>query len=300
MKQRACRHHVHSHGAHHWPNLSLSAAQRHAIRRCRQASASPTAQIATTAPSVPKPPPQPSLLSGTPKGKAKPGPLAAGLLPCMAYVVAYHAACIGALLAWHLQSHGVVNLTHALLATFLVINVWICICEIALLCFPSPIQQQGAAFDARHGAGVLPPVFLFERVALRDVLSLRYWAIMWSTYAQLDPAYVDTTSFGYCVDVGNGVTTLLPSLLFAAGMTNHALFAPRVLGMLGLVPFYQELYGTCVYFFQYCFNRKYSLTSRAMVYGVVLPANGIWIAFPLIGMWASARLILDDSYAVFL
>ena len=33
-------------------------------------------------------------------------------------------------------------------------------------------------------AHVLPsPLFLFERVPLLRALSLKYWAIMWSTYA---------------------------------------------------------------------------------------------------------------------
>ena len=252
---------------------------------------------------LPKPPPPPSLLSsGSTIAFAADDAKKKGVLPCMAYVVAYHATFIAALVSWHYQTHGgTISPTHIALATFLVINVWICVCEIALLCYPATIQRQGAAFVAEHGVGVLPPVFLFQRVTLSEVLSVRYWAIMWSTYAQLDPAYVDTTSFGYCVDVGNGVSTLLPSILFAVGMTAQAaLFPPRVLGMLGLIPFYQMMYGTVVYFFQYLFNKKYQLSSRAMFYGVVLTANGIWIAFPLLGMWASARLILEDSFAVFM
>lgn len=254
----------------------------------------------------PKPPARlPPGLGLTPKSKARAQararPAPPGALPCIAYVVVYHAAAAGALVAWHRSRHAVLSPVHALLAVFCVINAWICVCEIALLVHWATIQRQYAAFAAKFGRGVLPsPIFLLERVALADVLSLKYWAVMWSTYSTLDPSYVDTGTFGFCVDVGNGVTTLVPTVLFALGMTAGADLAPaRWLGMLGLVKFYQELYGTCVYFFQYVFNRRYAGSPARHVYGVVVPANAIWIAFPALGMWASARLILDGSFAVF-
>lgn len=233
----------------------------------------------------------------TPK-KAQPKAASPGWLPCIAYVVAYHAAAAGALVWWHREKHAVVSPVHAALAVFCVINVWICVCEISLLCNSALIQRQYAAFTAKHGLGVLPPVFLFERVTLAEVLSLRYWAVMWSTYSALDPSYSDTTTFGFCVDCGNGVTTLLPTALFAVGMSGGVLPA-RWIGMVGLVKFYQELYGTVVYFFQYCFNKRYARTPRAHVWGVVVVANAIWIVFPALGMWASGRLILEGRFDVF-
>ena len=221
-------------------------------------------------------------------------------VPCLVYVIIYHAVVAGGLIAWHLKTHGLLNTVHAMLAVFLTINAWICICEIALLCYPAHIQRESAGFIAKYGASKLPPVFLFRGVSLRDALSLKYWSVMWSTYASLDSSYVDTTTFGYCVDVCNGVSTLLPTIVFAAGMTSHALLSPRVLGMLGLVSFYQEFYGTVVYFFQFFFNRRHDKLSRSLVLGVVVPANAIWIAFPVLGMWACSRLIREGSFAVFL
>lgn len=228
-------------------------------------------------------------------------PPSPGGIPCLVYVVAYHALAVGALLVWHYRTHAVINPTQVLLSIFLAINAWICVCEIALLCYPAHIQAESAKFVSAHGAGVLPPVFLFLPVTLRDALSLKYWAVMWSTYASLDPSYVDTTTFGYCVDVCNGVSTLLPTVLFALGMTaQQRLLSARVVGMLGLVSFYQEAYGTVVYFFQFFFNRRQAKVSRALVLGVVVPANAIWIAFPALGMWASSRLIRDGTFDVFL
>ena len=220
-------------------------------------------------------------------------------LPCIVYVVLYHALFIGSLVALHLQRHGVLSPTQILLATFCTINAWICICEISLLAYPAHIQKEAASFAAKYGPSTLPPVFLFKGVKLRDALGLKYWSVMWSTYASLDASYIDTRSFGYCVDVCNGVSTLVPTVVYAVGMS-YPVLSPRVLGMLGLVSFYQECYGTVVYFFQFFFNGRQKLISKPMVLGVVLPANMIWIVFPMLGMWASSRLIRDGTFDVFL
>lgn len=117
-------------------------------------------------------------------------------------------------------------------------------------------------------------------------------------YATLDPSYAQTGSFGFCVDVGNGFVTLVPTLLFAVSIT-YPLLDARVLGMIGLLQFYQEFYGTMIYFFQFFFNGRHRICPAAMTAGVVLPANGIWMALPALGMWASVRLVLDGSYQVF-
>lgn len=182
-------------------------------------------------------------------------------------------------------------------------QVWICVCEIALFRHCVAIEKAYEAHTAKLGAGKLPPVFLFEDVSLGTLLSVflpsRYVGVgMWGAYATLDPSYAQQGSFGFCVDVGNGLTTLLPSLLFAVSVTQPLLSA-RVLGMVGLLKFYQELYGTLVYFFQYFFNGRHRRSDLSLTLGVVVPANGIWIALPALGMWASARLVLDGSYEVF-
>ena len=240
----------------------------------------------------------PSKSKSSPKTPSKAAAVAT--LPCLVYIVIYHLVVAGGLVVWHYSAHRVVSPTQILLAVFQTINAWICVCEWALLFYPQRIQRESANFIATHGPHVLPPVFLFERAKLSELLTVRYWSIMWSTYASLDPAYVDTTTFGYCVDVGNGVTTLLPTILFAYGMTaqNSFLSAPA-LGMIGLVHFYQEWYGTVVYYFQFFNNKRHLKLSRNLVLGVVVPANAIWIVFPMLGMWASSRLILDGTFAVF-
>ena len=74
--------------------------------------------------------------------------------------------------------------------------------------------------------------------------------------------------------------------------------APR-LGALSVraSPAPQAFYGTCVYFFQYFYNQRYKRSSMGIP--VVVPSNAFWIVFPLLGMWASADLILSSDYRVF-
>ena len=93
----------------------------------------------------------------------------------------------------------------------------------------------------------------------------------------------------------------LPGSIFcAAQLMRHWLrFSPTVDHTLGFACLrVQEFYGTCIYFFQYCFNGRYKRSPRAQVFGIVVPANGIWMAFPALGMWASAQLILDGDFSV--
>lgn len=47
------------------------------------------------------------------------------------------------------------------------------------------------------------------------------------------------------------------------------------------------------------FNRRYARSPLSHVLGIVVPANGLWIGFPLLGMWASGTLILEGTFAVF-
>ena len=83
-----------------------------------------------------------------------------------------------------------------------------------------------------------------------EAMPATFWARMWSEYAYLDPGYADRRSFGFSVDVGNGWSTLIPSVLFLVGMT-EPIFSPLILGIIGTILFYQKLYLTCLYFFCY-------------------------------------------------
>jgi hypothetical protein len=73
---------------------------------------------------------------------------------------------------------------------------------------------------------------------------------------------------------------------------------PVVLGIVGLLLFYQKLYGTLLYFFTYVFNRRYEGQPRAAVWTFVGGVNGIWLVFPAMGLWVCFRLIWERSFAV--
>ena len=107
-----------------------------------------------------KPPLYPPGLGFTPEANKNsahiaptPTPTRSGALPCIAYVVLYHVAFIGALVLWHSSKHGF-NPTQAFLAVFCVINAWIAVCELALLFYPGLIQQQHADYRYRTRNGV--------------------------------------------------------------------------------------------------------------------------------------------------
>ncbi len=74
------------------------------------------------------------------------------------------------------------------------------------------------------------------------------------------------------------------------------IFSPVILGILGLLLFYQKFYCTCVYFFQYLYNRRYQGRPLPGVLAVVGGTNGLWLFFPLIGLYVCLHLILDNRF----
>ena len=198
-----------------------------------------------------------------------------GTLPCIVYVVLYHQRQFAGVLGLpHVQIHGL-NAVQLVLAVFSAINAWVCVCEISLLVHAGAIRREYPRLWTPSSAPrCLPPIFLFQRASLSQIFSLRYWAAMWSTYSVLDPSYSDSTTFGFCVDVGNGVAGAVPTLLWAAGMT-WPLLPARVLGAMGVAMYWQEFYGTVLYFFQYVYNRRFDRSPRAHVLGIVVPANAL-------------------------
>jgi len=118
-------------------------------------------------------------------------------------------------------------------------------------------------------------------------------------YSLYDPSYSNQETFGFFVDVGNGWSTLLPSLLFIYCLIDQSFLSARTLGMIGLIKFYQEFYGTVIYGLSYIFNKRYIGCSVFEVVGFVGFANGLWFVFPLIGMWTCVDMINSNSYRVF-
>jgi hypothetical protein len=201
----------------------------------------------------------------------------------------------------HERVHGVFNATQIGLAFFLVINVLIAWWEIGLFVCQDQIRAEYEAIKNPYRGRELARVAeVFARpIPLFRVLSFCQWTTIWSSYSLFDPGYSDRRSFGYNIDVGNGFTTLIPAVIFAFGMT-FELMPARVLGIIGVIIFWQMFYGTAVYFFQFFNNGRHkghSLRDLMLFVGIT---NLMWFVFPIWGLCASIQMILDGSYEVFL
>ena len=201
----------------------------------------------------------------------------------------------------HHWVHGVYSVTQIGLVFFLVLNVMIAWWEIALFVCQDQIRSEYEAIrEPYRGREMTRIAEVFARpIPLFCVLSFSQWTNIWSSYSLFDPGYSDRRSYGYNIDVGNGVTTLIPATLFAFGMTLE-LMPARVLGIIGLILFWQMFYGTAVYFFQFFNNGRHkghSLRDLLLFVGIT---NLMWFIFPIWGLSASVQLILEGSYNVFL
>ena len=219
----------------------------------------------------------------------------AARLPVWAWLALWMTLFVGAPVLAHRIMHGVVNGWQVALAFFLAINLLICIWEISLW---HRIRDIRRWFHMPKGEGDRPRGNLYTTpVTLGGFWSTRLWARTWLGYAHYDDGYADPKSFGFAIDVGNGFTTLIPSLIFLVGMT-FPILSPAVLGIVGLLIFYQKFYGTSLYFFQYLYNRRYRGRPLAGVLGVVGGTNGLWFVFPAFGLYVCVRLILDGSFDI--
>jgi hypothetical protein len=232
-------------------------------------------------------------MEGTASAKAESG---AGLrMPVWAWLMLWATFWVGAPVATHRAIHGVTNGWHVLLSIFLAINILICGWEISLWHRIGDIRRW---FHDPKGSPDRPRGNLYTTpVSLREFFSTRLWARTWLGYAHWDDGYADPKSFGFAIDVGNGFSTLIPGLLFLVGMT-LPLFSPIVLGIIGLLIFYQKFYGTCLYFFQFVYNRRYENRSWSGLLAVVGGTNGLWLVFPAIGIYVCLRLILESRFDV--
>jgi len=216
----------------------------------------------------------------------------------------------------YLELASVIDWKLASLLLFNAVNALICVWEIALWVYRENVQRLHEGYIKKFGdkvrgrareererarvfddsttdpidvalAQVLPsPLCLFEDITLSQALSLKYWSIIFAQYASLDPSYVQHTSWSFWIDVGNGFTTLVPTVALSIAVTGFpvvpliAAVSPRTLGVVTVVMNYQMFYGTVFYFVNYRHNRYY-VGASAMSRAVVLFANLVWIIGPL-------------------
>ena len=201
----------------------------------------------------------------------------------------------------HYQTHGVLNACQLALAFFLWLNTIIALWELCLWARIDHIEAEhkrlARSYKGREMARVVD--FMRTEVPARRLFSPTLWSGIWSSYAVFDDSYASKKSFGFFVDVGNGFTTLVPTLLFLYQMTLGQLPA-RALGIVGVLLFYQMWYGTLVYLGSYFVNKRHVGRPLWHVGVIVLLMNGVWLTFPVLGMAASIEMIYSDSYALFL
>ncbi len=194
---------------------------------------------------------------------------------------------------------GDFNIIHGLFSLFFSFNLLLCYWEMCLFFKRDYIERRAEYWRARQReSGRTPSVeFLTTRVLLTKILSPTVWADVWATYALVDGSFSDRRSLGFNIDFANGFVAALPILILYAAFTVD--FMPAVLaGMLGLILFWQWTYVTSVYLASFFVAGRQRHISRGEVFTYIWAMNGPWVLFALLGLYVSARLILDGDYGV--
>mmetsp|Transcript_5282 Transcript_5282/g.6743 ORF Transcript_5282/g.6743 Transcript_5282/m.6743 type:complete len:230 (+) Transcript_5282:55-744(+) len=186
---------------------------------------------------------------------------------------------------------------------FLPVNVLICFWEL-VLCYNIKFITKIHEKKKKEGFYTLPPakqdpIVLFRDLPLSQLFCPDFWAYIWIDYCRFDAAYADPITFGFNIDVGNGHTTLIPSLLLLSSCFCSFLSA-RVMGMIGLVFCYQMFYGAAIYYYSYFNNAgvRTHTKDKWNGFGIVMFSNSLWILFPLLGMFVSYDFIMTDSFDI--
>lgn len=82
-------------------------------------------------------------------------------------------------------------------------------------------------------------------------------------------------------------------------ISKEPMIGARAMGIIGILKFYQEFYGTVLYLSSYIVNKRYQGTSIIAVLSFVGLSNGMWFFIPMAGVWASVQMINSGNYDVF-
>ena len=220
--------------------------------------------------------------------------------PAWVWIIAFVVGATAFHLQLHWNVHSAFSVHQAGLVFFLVVNLLVNFWEIGLLKYGDRIRDEYHATRSHFRGRELERAneLFLQRIPIQSALSLDRWTGIWSVYALFDPGYSRRGSFGFNIDTCNGISTLIPGVVFAFGMTYEILPA-RVLGILGIAMFWQMFYGTAVYFFQFFHAGRHVGHSPRDLFLVVGLSNCSWFIFPLWGIAASVWLIYEDSYSLF-
>ncbi len=203
-------------------------------------------------------------------------------------------------IAVHHRVHGGFDVDQIGMAFFLWLNFIIALWELCLCFRIAQIEEQHQRFIVEYKGRELDRVkdFFALRVPLSKIFSPTVWAELWSSYSVFDESYANRKSFGFFIDIGNGFSTLVPTMLCLWGMT-YELVPARALGIVMLILNYQMWYGTLIYFTSFLFNKRWVGHTRFNMALFVGLSNGLWFTFPVWAMVLAIQLIYSNSYAVF-
>ncbi len=220
-------------------------------------------------------------------------------MPVQFFMLAFISLLTTLTLATHYYVHGTFNWVYVAIAMFLSLNLLVVYWELVLFYCREQVFKESEHWygDCFHKKTKPMAILMRSKIGLREFLTPSYWTKAWSAYSLFDKSYADKRTFGYAADVGNGFSTLIPSVILHLGLTWQFLPA-RVLGIIGLVMFYQMTYGTVIYWFSFLVNERQKLLNRRENMTYIVGTNMPWFAFGLIGMYAAIRLILDNDYSV--
>ena len=120
-----------------------------------------------------------------------------------------------------------------------------------------------------------------------------------------DPSYQNTEAFGFFIDVGNGWSTIPPSLLmnyaiiYGPSRSAGDAITPLLVGCISIASLWQITYGTIIYFLSFVWNKRYRGFRAGEIWTFVGVSNSLWIVFPAIGIWACVQILRDDNFDVF-
>lgn len=214
-----------------------------------------------------------------------------------AFLVIVALAALGMAVRYGL--HGHLSLAYCVFAVFFSTNLLICFWEVSLYLAHDRIEQRAEHWqNLSRESGVSPAMaFLGSKVSPGKILSPAFWIDVWASYSHYDDAYKDRGSYAFNVDVANGFTSWIPTLILYAAYTVNFLPAVAV-GIIGVMLFWLWVYNSSLYWFSFRVAGRHKSLSPFDMWVYVFSLNFVWIAIPMFGIYVSVRLILDGNYQV--
>ena len=195
--------------------------------------------------------------------------------------------------------HPDIGVIYLVLALFLSTNLLICYWEMCLFFKRDYIETSNAYWrERRQETGCSPAKeFLTTKVPLKAAFSPTVWADVWATYSLSDGSFADRRTYGFNVDVANGFVTAVPTVILYAAFATEFL-PPVTAGILGIMMFWQWTYATSAYWMSFFIAKRHRKIPKSELYVLIWGTNAPWVVCPLLGLYASIRIVVDDSYRI--